>query len=262
MKDLTLFQSLEMLAQHYEVPTFIPHDPISIPHRFSIKEDIEIAGFLTAIISWGQRSMILQKASWMLELMDHAPYDFILHHTIKDLQQLPKFVYRTFQPEDFLFFLSRLQQIYRYENGLESFFIKHQQKNNLHQTISEFHHYFFSVPHPERTRKHLANPAKGSLAKRIHMFLRWMIRSNQRGVDFGLWDIKASKLSIPMDVHVVRTARKLGLMDDRTPTLKTLHKLDEILRKLDPQDPVKYDFALFGLGVNQDWDKWAKKIKL
>lgn len=253
---------LETLALYYEVPAFIPHDPISIPHQFTLKEDIEIAAFLTAIISWGQRPMILKKARLMMEIMEHAPYDFIVNHNANDLKSVSNFVYRTFQPEDFIFFLSRLQTIYKEEGGLEVFFKLHQGPQSLHQALIEFHYYFFSVPHLPRTKKHIANPEKGSVAKRLHMFLRWMIRSNHAGVDFGLWNIQASKLSIPMDVHVVRTAQRLGLIHTQSPSLKTLYDLDDALRVLNPLDPVKYDFALFGLGVNDDWEQWSKKFKL
>ena len=241
---------LDQKVIQYNQPKFIESDPIQIPHQFSKKEDVEIAGFLTATIAWGKRQMIIKNANRMLELLDNAPYDFVLHHSDKDLQNLPHFVHRTFNLDDFKFFIQALQNIYNNHNGLEAVFSKNITENNTINAIHQFKKVFFEIPHLQRTTKHVSDSLKGSAAKRINMFLRWMVRKDNNGVDFGIWNsISPSVLSCPLDVHSGNVARKLGLLTRKQNDAKALHELDNNLRKLDAKDPVKYDFALFGLGV-------------
>jgi len=241
---------LDDKVQRYNNPSFIENDPIAVPHSFSKKEDIEIAGFFAATIAWGNRKSILTNAKALMRRMDNAPHDFIVNHTTKDLVVFESFVHRTFQQEDVNYFVQRLQQLYLEHNTLEALFTPKKSTTTLHDTLSEFHNTFFAVPHPKRTEKHVANPAKKSAAKRLHMFLRWMVRDDNMGVDLGIWkDISPSVLSCPLDVHSGKIARALGLLKRKQNDLLAVTELDHQLRKLDPIDPVKYDFALFGLGV-------------
>lgn len=233
----------------YNNPKFIESDPIQIPHEFSLKEDIEIAGFLAATIAWGKRAMIIKNSKRMMELLGNSPYDFVMNHSKSQLSRFEGFVHRTFNAEDFVYFLKSLKNIYENHGGLEEIFTKHQTKDSLQEAISELHTVFFEISHPKRTTKHVANPKKGSVAKRINMFLRWMIR-NDGIVDFGIWKyISPSKLSCPLDVHTGNIARELGLINVKQNSIKALKELDSNLRLLDSNDPVKYDYALFGLGV-------------
>lgn len=241
---------LDDKVQRYNNPSFIENDPIAVPHSFSKKEDIEIAGFFAATIAWGNRKSILTNAKALMRRMDNAPHDFIVNHTTKDLVVFEGFVHRTFQQEDVNYFVQRLQQLYLEHNTIEALFTPKKSTTTLHDTLSEFHNTFFAVPHPKRTEKHVANPAKKSAAKRLHMFLRWMVRDDNMGVDLGIWkDISPSVLSCPLDVHSGKIARALGLLKRKQNDLLAVTELDHQLRKLDPIDPVKYDFALFGLGV-------------
>jgi uncharacterized protein (TIGR02757 family) len=241
---------LEAKVITYNNPRFIESDPLQIPHLFSKKEDIEISAFLTATIAWGNRKSIINNAKRLMNLFDNAPYDFVINHTESDLENLHGFVHRTFNHEDLSYFIRSLRNIYQNHNGLESIFTKHQEAQTLQPAISKFKHIFFELDHQKRTTKHISDPLKGSAAKRINMFLRWMVRENNNNVDFGLWKgISASKLSCPLDVHSGNVARKLKLLKRRQNDAKALAELDKNLRKLDPNDPVKYDFALFGLGV-------------
>ncbi|MGM0635873.1 MAG: TIGR02757 family protein [Bacteroidota bacterium] len=255
MKDWpTLKSFLDEKVSLYNQPKFIATDPISIPHLFSKKEDIEIAGFLTATIAWGNRKMILKNARNLMQLMDFSPFEFITNFQPDDEKQLKNFVHRTFQPQDLMYFIKALQHIYTQKNGLEEIFTQHQTKDSLQPAIHQFRSVFFSLPHLQRTKKHLSNPEKNSACKRINMFLRWMIRNDLNGVDFGIWkNISPAKLSCPLDVHSGRIARSLGLLERKQNDAKALRELDEKLRKLDPKDPVKYDFALFGLGALEDF---------
>lgn len=233
----------------YNNPKFIESDPIQIPHKFSKKEDIEIAGFLTATIAWGNRKSIINNANKLMDLLDHSPHDFILNHKEEDLQRFDNFVHRTFNSVDCITFIKALQNIYNNHNGLEAVFSKGRNEN-LQHSISQFKQIFFEINHLPRTQKHISDPLKNSAAKRINMFLRWMVRPNNTGVDFGIWkSIKPSELSCPLDVHSGNVARKLGLLSRKQNDAKALQELDKNLRLLDPIDPVKYDFALFGLGV-------------
>lgn len=246
--DLKSFLDDKVLQ--YNNPKFIESDPIQVPHQFSKKEDIEISGFLTATIAWGNRKSIITNAKRMIQLMDNAPYDFVINHQDIDLKRLLPFVHRTFNGEDFIQFVVSLKHIYLNHNGLESIFSKHAQKQSMQLSISKFKTHFFEIEHLSRTEKHISDPLKNSAAKRINMFLRWMVRQDQKGVDFGIWkSLSPSQLSCPLDVHSGNMARKLGLLIRKQNDAKALMKLDNNLRKLDPIDPVKYDFALFGLGV-------------
>lgn len=241
---------LDSKVEQYNNPKFIESDPIQIPHQFSNKEDIEIAAFLTATIAWGNRKSIINNALRMMDLLDNAPYDFVMHHKESDLKTLIPFVHRTFNGEDFIQFISSLKHIYKTHNGLEAVFSKYAQQNSLQYSISKFKSHFFEIEHLPRTQKHVSDPLKNSAAKRINMFLRWMIRPNNTGVDFGIWkSLSPSQLSCPLDVHSGNVARKLDLLKRKQNDAKALNELDYSLRLLDPLDPVKYDFALFGLGV-------------
>ncbi len=243
-----LLSFLDEKARQYESIAFIDHDPIQIPHQFSKKEDIEISGFLTATIAWGNRQSILKNGKKMMEFLDNAPHEFILHHTKKDLSKIQEFVHRTFNLQDFLFFVRALNHLYLHHGGLEKVFAS--RAESLQQGIHRFKTIFFEINHPKRTQKHISDPHKGSAAKRINMFLRWMVRPNTQGVDFGIWKtISPSQLSLPLDVHTGNVARKLKLIKRKQNDAKALAEVDAQLRKFDPVDPVKYDFALFGLGA-------------
>lgn len=234
----------------YNNLNFIESDPIQIPHLFSLKEDIEIAGFLSTTIAWGNRKMIINNSHKMMQLMGNSPYDFVLSHNENQLESLNKFVHRTFNGQDFAQFIKSLQHIYTNHNGLEAVFAKNATKDSMQKSISEFKKIFFENNHLPRTQKHISDPISGSAAKRINMFLRWMVRQDTHGVDFGLWKtISPSALSCPLDVHSGNVARKLQLLLRKQNDAKAVYELDTNLRLLDPNDPVKYDFALFGLGV-------------
>ena len=248
MNPEELKEFLDHKVVQYSTPDFIASDPVSIPHNFSEKEDIEIAGFLTAIISWGNRKSILKNASFMIELLDNSPYDFVMNHSSEDLNSLRQFVHRTFNGTDLIYFVTSLQNIYRHKGGLEGLFTENAEPVSLQTAIHEFKKVFFELPHELRTEKHVSDPMKNSAAKRINMFLRWMVRKDS--VDFGIWkDLSPSQLSCPLDVHSGNVARKLGLLHRKQNDAKALLELDTALRLMDPVDPVKYDFALFGLGV-------------
>lgn len=241
---------LDEKVLQYNTLDFIESDPVQIPHLFSQKEDIEIAGFLSATISWGNRKIIIKNSHRMMEMMGNTPYAFIMSHTESQLKQVDTFVHRTFNGQDFIGFIQSLQNIYSNHGGLEKVFAKHQEPQSMQKSISEFKKIFFEIPHLARTQKHLSDPLNNSAAKRINMYLRWMCRQDNKGVDLGIWkSIAPSKLSCPLDVHSGNVARKLGLLSRKQNDAKALHELDLKLRELDPKDPVKYDFALFGLGV-------------
>lgn len=234
----------------YNHPSFIAADPIQIPHRFTLQEDIEIAAFLSATIAWGNRKMIIKNALAMMDKMGNSPYDFILNHEEHHLDNLATFVHRTFNGQDFTTFIQALKNIYLNHNGLETLFSNQSDIYGLQERISNFKKVFFEIEHPSRTQKHISDPLKGSAAKRINMFLRWMVRQDNAGVDFGIWTkIAPSELSCPLDVHSGNVARKLGILTRKQNDAKALLELDTSLRKLDPNDPTKYDFALFGLGA-------------
>ena len=250
MKFNELKTFLDEKVVQYNNPIFIESDPIQIPHQFSKKEDIEIAGFLTATISWGNRKMIIKNGFKMMELLDNAPHDFIINHQNKDLEKLNSFVHRTFNTIDFQQFVKSLKHIYAKHNGLEAALKIKDNTNNYKNAIHNFKQLFFEIEHLQRTQKHVSDPLKNSAAKRIHMFLRWMVRNDKTGVDFGIWKThNTANLSCPLDVHSGNVARKLNLLSRKQNDWKALCELDINLRKFDKHDPVKYDFALFGLGV-------------
>lgn len=250
MRKTELKEFLDAKVEYYNNPRFLDTDPLQIPHGFSRKEDIEISAFLTATIAWGNRKSIINNARSMMELLDYAPADFVKNHQEGDLEKLSGFVHRTFNGTDFIYFIKSLQNIYGQYGGLEQLFAKNSESRSLQPTISTFKQIFFELPHLSRTKKHISDPEKGSAAKRINMFLRWMVRNNNTGVDFGLWrSLRPSQLSCPLDVHSGNVARKLMLLTRKQNDAKAVSELDKNLRRLDPLDPVKYDFALFGLGV-------------
>lgn len=246
---------LDLKVREYNRPDFIILDPVSIPHRFSKKQDIEIAGFIAATLAWGQRKTIINKCLELLAMMDHAPHDFIINHQENDLKPFLRFKHRTFNDIDTLYFIRFFSDFYQQHPSLEdAFCIGWDHSADIMEVLlSNFHDRFFQDPDaPQRTRKHVATPKRKAACKRINMFLRWMVRQDEQGVDFGIWQkIKPYQLICPCDLHVDRVARKLGLITREQTDWLTAMELTRNLRKLDPQDPVKYDFALFGLGVNE-----------
>tara|TARA_B100000287_G_C20629114_1_gene779028 strand:+ start:474 stop:1247 length:774 start_codon:yes stop_codon:yes gene_type:complete len=241
---------LNYKSNQYNNIKFIETDPIQIPHLFNKKEDVEISGFLTSTISWGNRKSIIKSAEKLIELLDHSPYDFILNHKKRDLDTLKPFVHRTFNGIDLIQFVKSLKHIYRNYNGLEEIFRNNIKDDSLQYAIHKMKKIFFEIPHTNRTKKHISDPMRGSAAKRINMFLRWMVRDDTNGVDFGIWkSISPRYLSCPLDVHTGNVARKLGLIQRKQNDHKAVMELDKKLREFDLIDPVKYDFALFGLGV-------------
>jgi len=250
-KDLKLF--LDNKVKLYNNLSFIENDPVSIPHLFSSEENIAISGFLTAIISWGQRPQIIRSAKQLMEKMENDPHDFILNSGKKELSRFNHFYYRTFNSVDCKYFIERLKLIYSSGKTLRQLFEgQYSKSGNIQNTISYFRKDFFAMEEPGRSGKHLSDPLKGSSSKRINMFLRWMVRQDNAGVDFGLWTgIPASALHIPLDIHSGNVARKLGLLTRTANDWKAVEELTDRLRTFDPNDPVKYDFALFGVGINE-----------
>lgn len=249
----SLKQFLNKKVDLYNQPSFIKDDPITIPHQFSKKQDIEIAGFFASIFAWGNRTTIINKSNELLQLMDNAPYDFCLHHQPVDLKKIEKFKHRTFNATDVLYFIEFFKTHFNQHLSLETAFSRGLQKKDttIENGLIEFYKYFFSLEDvPNRTRKHISSPAKKSTCKRLNMYLRWMVRDDNKGVDFGIWKkIQPSQLICPLDVHVIRVAKKLGLLNRKQNDWQAAIELTNELRKLDKSDPVKYDFALFGLGV-------------
>jgi uncharacterized protein (TIGR02757 family) len=245
---------LEEKADLYNRPEFITVDPVSIPHQFSKNEDIGISGFFAATIAWGQRPVILKNAGKLMLMMDNAPYDFILNHTKNDLKPFLKFVHRTFNGGDCIYFIQSLKNIYKNHGGLQKVFSDNLSASqvDLSNAIHQFRKIFFELPHSKRTEKHVADPLANSSAKRMCMFLRWMVRKDKRGVDFGIWgNIRMNQLSCPLDLHSARMARSLGLLQRKQNDWKAVVELTDKLKQFDHNDPVKYDFALFGLGINE-----------
>jgi len=258
MVDLSKIKQLKPFLDEkvelYNQFKFIATDPISIPHKFQKKEDIEIIGFLIATIAWGNRKSILNNGEKLCKLLQFEPYDFILNHTEEDIERFEGFVHRTFNAKDLKYFIKALKHLYLEYGGLESFFYTHKTENSLQSAIHDFKSAFFELEHEKRTEKHVSDPLKNSAAKRINMYLRWMVRSDANGVDFGLWkSISPALLSCPLDVHSGRIARELGLLERSQNDAKAVAELDQALRVLDPNDPVKYDFALFGLGAFENF---------
>jgi len=236
----------------YNQPSFIGKDPISIPHSFTTKQDIEIAGLFAAILAWGNRTTIINNCRKLMRWMDDQPYDFIVHHKDTDLKPFVGFAHRTFNTTDLLYLISFLQYHYSNYNSLEDAFVPDRKYNRetVEHALVHFHNYFFSIEHPERTKKHIATPDRNSACKRLNMYLRWMVRSDKQGVDFGIWKkIKSPQLICPLDVHVARVAQRLGLLENIKSNWHNAMHLTSQLRLLNPDDPAVYDYALFGLGV-------------
>lgn len=249
---------LDLKSEQYNNPVFIEYDPIVIPHQFTRKQDIEIMGFWAAMLAWGQRKAIINKCRELIRLMDGAPYDFILNHQDTELKRFFGFKHRTFNDTDTLYFLEFFRQHYRKSDTLETAFFSPDLLKagfGAEAALNYFRSYFFSLPDfPARTIKHVSSPAQKSGCKRLNMFLRWMVRRDDKGVDFGIWKLlKPADLICPMDVHVDRVARRLGLITRTQVNWQTAVELTERLREFDPLDPVKYDFALFGLGIEEKW---------
>jgi uncharacterized protein (TIGR02757 family) len=242
---------LESKYQQFHSVGFIDSDPVSIPHRYSRKEDIEIAGFLAATIAWGQRKTIITNSLRLMNFMDNCPYEFITKAPESDFSRVENFVHRTFNSTDCIYFIHSLRNIYARHNGLQNVFEKGYSINNsIKSAIVNFRKVFFELPFLQRTTKHVANPEANSSAKRLNMFLRWMVRSDGNKVDFGLWNgIPTSALFMPLDVHTGNVSRKLGLLSRKQDDWKAVEELTITLRKFDSNDPVKYDYALFGMGV-------------
>jgi uncharacterized protein (TIGR02757 family) len=244
---------LDAKVDLYNRQDFIALDPVSIPHRFTKKQDIEIAGFFAAILAWGQRKTIINKCLQLLDWMDFAPYDFMIHHQDTDLKKFLNFKHRTFNDIDTLYFIRFFAEYYKNHDSLETAFVQGQGDKGMEGALIAFHHFFFNLENaPSRTKKHIATPERKAACKRINMYLRWMVRKDDRGVDFGLWEkIKPSQLICPCDLHVDRVGRKLGLITRKLTDWQTAVELTERLKDFDPNDPVKYDFALFGLGIEE-----------
>jgi len=256
-KQQTLHQFLDAKVELYNRPSFIAADPVCIPHRFTKKQDIEIAGFFAAVFAWGNRATIINKSTELLQLMDNAPHDFCVHTSAEKLKKILFFKHRTFNSTDLLYFTDFLHYHYSQHASLETAFsqwIKKEDETVEHGLIG-FYNHFFSLPDiPQRTRKHIASPKKKSSCKRLNMFLRWMVRQDKNGVDFGIWKkIKPAQLICPLDVHVARVATRLGLLQRKPTDWQAALELTGYLKTLDAADPVKYDFALFGLGVMEKY---------
>lgn len=254
MNKQELKHFLDLKHEAYNVPGFIADDPISVPHWFDKKEDIEIAGFLAATIAWGNRKSIIKNAEKLMKAMGYFPHEFVLNASEKDLVAFETFVHRTFNGTDAIYFLKALQNIYTNHGGLETVFtLGFQKQQTLQSALNYFREIFFELPHERRTEKHVANVLKKSTGKRLCMYLRWMVRNDKRGVDFGIWNkIPASALMLPLDVHTGNISRKLGLLKRKQNDWQAVEEVTANLAKFDPDDPVKYDFALFGLGVNNE----------
>ena len=242
---------LDTKVDLYNQPFFIEGDPISIPHLFQKKQDIEIAAFFAAIFSWGNRTTIIRKAKELMELMDMEPFEFCLNHSARDLKRLINFKHRTFNATDLLYFIEFFKYHYQQHQTLEIAFT--QNGLSMKEMLSGFHRYFFSLEDvPRRTVKHVSSPERGSSCKRLNMFLRWMVRKDNKGVDFGIWNnISPSQLVCPLDLHVTRVAKRLGILERKQADWLAAVELTEFLQTLDKEDPIKYDFALFGLGISE-----------
>jgi uncharacterized protein (TIGR02757 family) len=253
IRDVKSF--LDQKYKQYGGHLFIANDPVQIPHRYIKKQDVEIAGFLTAILAWGQRKTIINNANRLLQWMDHAPHDFMLTHQPDDLKPFNQFVHRTFNGDDCHFFIKRLSEIYRHHNSLEDFFLTTGNGNtSVKELLSGFKRNFFMPPHLPRTEKHLADPMKNATAKRLNMFLRWMVRHDVYSIDFGVWSrLSPALLMCPLDVHSGNVARKLNLLKRKQNDWKAVEELTGNLRRFEESDPVRYDIPLFALGAVEDF---------
>ncbi len=257
MNQAELKALLDEKVIQYNHSSFLQNDPLGIPHRFSLKQDIEISAFFAAILAWGNRKSIINNCNKLLHLMDESPYDFIKNHSPIELKKFEKFVHRTFNSTDFLFMIEAFKGFYKEHQSLEIFFKPNAYDKTVKSGLENFHTACFSLPFaPLRSKKHIATPSKKSACKRLNMYLRWMVRYDDKGVDFGIWKtIKPSQLICPLDVHVLRVANHLGLLNTDKSNWETAEHLTSKLRKFDTDDPVKYDFALFGMGL----EKWREK---
>lgn len=253
MSDLKQLKNLlDEKVRLYNQPSFIDRDPISIPHRFRKKQDIEISGLFAAVLAWGNRTSIINNCNRLMQWMDNQPHDFILNHRDTDLKKFLGFAHRTFNATDLLYFISFLQYHYSQHSSLEDAFVpgKVYKYDTVEEALVHFHNYFFSIEHPERTKKHISTPARKSACKRLNMYLRWMVRKDNNGVDFGIWKkISPRQLICPLDVHVARVAERLCLLENNKSNWQNAVHLTMQLRELNPADPAVYDYALFGLGV-------------
>ncbi|MCF8448622.1 MAG: TIGR02757 family protein [Taibaiella sp.] len=250
--DLKRFLDSKVLL--YNRAAFIEKDPVCIPHSYTLKQDIEISGLFAATLAWGNRTTIINNCRKLMAWMDNAPYQFILHHKDSDLKPFVHFVHRTFNATDLLYFISLLQYHYQMYDTLEAAFVPGNRytEENTEQALVHFHNYFFSIEHPERTRKHVATPTRNSACKRLNMYLRWMVRKDNNGVDFGIWNkIKMPQLVCPLDVHVARVAARLELIPNIKADWNNATLLTSRLKELNPKDPAVYDYALFGLGAEE-----------
>ena len=243
---------LDEKVRLYNQPSFISGDPIVVPHSFSKQQDVEIAGLFAAVLAWGNRTSIINNCRKLMGWMDGAPHDFILNHKDTDLKKMLGFAHRTFNATDLLYFIEFLQYHYQQHDSLEDAFApeKKYEHDTVEQALVHFHNYFFSIEHPDRTRKHISTPQRKSACKRINMYLRWMVRKDKSGVDFGIWKkISPAQLVCPLDVHVARVAQRLGLIENDKSNWQNALQLTYHLRELNPKDPAVYDYALFGLGM-------------
>ncbi|MGE5107822.1 MAG: TIGR02757 family protein [Sphingobacteriales bacterium] len=255
MKTEDLKEYLNRKVDEYNQPSFIKNDPVSIPHLFTKQQDIEIAGLFAAVFSWGNRTTIINKSKELMQLMDNAPHQFIAQHKQKDLKKLLSFKHRTFTADDLLYFIEFFHHHYKKYESLETAFTEGMDKKSstIENGLIGFKEYFFSQEHLKRTEKHISSPVQKSTCKRLNMFLRWMVRRDKKGVDFGIWkNISPAQLICPIDVHVARVAKRLNLLQRKQTDWQAALELTDYLRNLDKQDPVKYDFALFGIGAMED----------
>lgn len=252
MDKLELKELLDDLEARFNVSEFIADDPISVPHLFCDRNDIEISGFLAATIAWGNRKIIVRNAHKMVSYMDGEPYRFIMDASNNELIKLGDFVHRTFNGSDFIYFIEALRYIYKEHGGIGTLFEnEYLKRGDIRDSIAKFHTLFFSLDHPKRVEKHLSSIAKGAACKRLNMFIKWMVRSDENGVDFGLWDkIPTSAIYLPLDVHTANVGRRLGLLKRKQNDWKSVEEITANLRELDPHDPIRYDFALFGAGIS------------
>ena len=251
MNAAELKKFLDKKVDLYNQPSFIKDDPVSIPHLFTKKQDIEIAGFFASVFAWGNRTTIINKSKELLSRMDNAPHQFVLQHSASDLKRLKGFKHRTFNEDDLFYFIDFFHRHYKKNDSLESAFFSSKEMD-VERGLNYFKNYFFSSDHLRRTEKHVSSPVQKSTCKRLNMFLRWMDRNDKKGVDFGIWkSISPSQLICPVDVHVARVSRNLGFITRKQTDWQTAIELTSTLRGLDKQDPVKYDFALFGMGVTE-----------
>lgn len=251
---------LDARVEEYNCKEFIVNDPISVAHRFTGKEDREIAGFLAATLAWGNRTQIIRNANALINLMDDAPHSFLYNAREREFSTFLSFVHRTFNGEDCLFMIQALRNIYREHGGMEeAFSVGYRKECNVQEAIFTFREKMFLTPHLQRSEKHIPNPFSGSAAKRINMFLRWMVRKDKKEVDFGIWNsIPPSALMCPLDLHSGRVARSLGLLTRKQDDWKAVEELTARLRQFDAMDPVRYDFALFGMGIHEKMNVWNK----